>query len=367
MSPDGQPSIVIIDDDEELLTKLSKALERAVVQDGVEIRTWKPEEGQNPIEEFERLVDNETVLVVTDYDLTKLGMTGLFGVSIVSWCQARSIAVGDFSRANRTSLPKEPALFELRVPPDVDEGARYSARMFRGFRQLRDMLSSEAIDLRSARSPSQVLAAVLGRPHLESQFALYMSLLGAANASLLDSLRSALSPQGAVSNAEKEQLLAYVLGHVLANAVLRYPGPILSERALCAYVATTGEEAVALGEMFADAVYKGPFSAGANYYWRSDVDRILNREAAAIEDASSESSGGFNRAVVEKVLGRSLALHECSRCGGTNGGYLCPFTNLTVCERADCSVAANSWIPAGADVSRIERDFYEEWAPLLGL
>jgi hypothetical protein len=364
---DSQASIVIIDDEEELLNKLREALERDLVQDNVEIRTWKPDEGQNAIDEFERQVDDNTMLVVTDYDLTKNGLTGLFGVSVVSWCQARLIPVGDFSRANLTTLPKEPALFELRVPSDIEGGASYTARMFRGFRQLRHMLVSDTVDLKSVESPAQVLAALLGRPQLESQFALYMSLLGAANASLLDSLRSEPSPDEVTSNAEKERLLAYVLGHVLANAVLRYPGPILSEVALCAYLATTEEEATAVGDIFGEAVYSGPFSVGATYYWRSEVDRTIDLESATIEDASSESSGGFNRAVIEQILGRPLARHDCSRCGGTNGGYLCPFTGRTVCERADCSVAANSWIPAGADVSRIERDFYQEWSPLLGL
>jgi hypothetical protein len=368
MSPDNQPSIVVIDDDEELLGKLRDALENDLVNDGVVVRTWKPDEGENPVEEFGRLVDEDTVLVVTDYDLTKNGMTGMFGVSIVSWCQARSIPVGDFSRANLTTLPKEPALFELRVPSDIDEAARYSTTMFRGFRTLRDELAGDAVDLNAARSPAQVLAAVLGRPQQESQFALYMSLLGAANASLLDNLRAALDPNEVVSTTEKERLLAYVLGHVLANAVLRYPGPILSEAALCAYVATTKDEAAAVGGLFRDALYGGPFSVGANYYWRADVDGVIERESAAIaEGASFDSSGGFNRAVAEKVLDRPLAKHECTRCGGVDGGYLCPFTGRAVCERGDCSVAANSWIPAGADAARIERDFYEEWAPLLGL
>ena len=275
---------------------------------------------------------------------------------------------GDFSRANLTNLPKEPALFELRVPSDIDEAARYTATMFRGFRTLREKLAGDAVDLAAVRSPAQVLAAVLGRPQQESQFALYMSLLGAANGSLLDNLRAALDPNEVISSTEKERLLAYVLGHVLANVVLRYPGPILSEAALCAYVATTKGEAAAVGELFSEAAYSGPFSVGATYFWRGDVDRVIEQQSAAIEEgASFDSSGGFNRAVVEKVLGRSLATHECPRCGGLDGGYLCPFTGRAVCERADCSVAANSWIPAGADASRIERDFYEEWAPLLGL
>lgn len=367
MSSDSQPSIVVIDDNEELLTQFRQALKQDLAQDGVDIRTWKPEADQDPIEEFDRLIDDDTLLVVADYDLTKNGMTGLFGVSIVSWCQARSIPVGDFSRANLIRLPKEPALFELRVPSDVNEGASYSARMFRGFRQLRDILANGSIDLQSVGSPAQVLAAILERPHLESQFALYMSLLGAANASLLDSLQPVSSSKGMTSSAGKERLLAYILGHVLANVVLRYPGPILSERALCAYLATTVEEATVVREIFGEAIYSGPFSAGVAYYWRSDVDCIIDQKSVILGDASFESAGEFNRAVVESILGRKLALHECTRCGGTNGGYLCPFTDRTVCEQADCSVAANSWIPAGADVSRIEREFYEEWAPLLGL
>jgi hypothetical protein len=195
-----------------------------------------------------------------------------------------------------------------------------------------------------------------------------MSLLGAANPSLLDSLRSALSPNDVVITSEKERLLAYVLGHVLANAILRYPGPILSDRAVCAYFATSSLEAEAIAGLLDEASYRGPFSDGRRYYWRGEVDRIIEKISQDVDATTAfETSGGFNRAVLEAALGRELALHECQRCQGRDGGYLCPFTERPVCERPDCSVAANSWIPAGADLSRIEREFYEEWAPLLGL
>lgn len=360
-------SIVVIDDNQDLLTKLQTALARELAPDGVEIRTWKPDVNEKPRDEFQRRVDENTVLVVTDYDLTQNGLTGLFGVSIVSWCQSRAIPVGDFSRANVPNLPKQSTLFELRVPSSIDEGARYTARMFRGFRDLREELASDAVNLKLVRSPAEVLATVLKRPQQESQFALYMSSLGAASASLSGDPSFAPPSDDITINAKKERILAYVLGHVLANAVLRYPGPILSERALCAYVATTESEAEAIGVLFREAIYVGPFSAGATYYWRSDVDRIIDRESATVEDTGFDTWGAFNRAVIEKRLGAHLASHECLRCEGRNGGYLCPFTARTVCERADCSVAANSWIPAGADVSRIEREFYDEWAPLLGL
>jgi hypothetical protein len=238
--------------------------------------------------------------------------------------------------------------------------------MFRGFKTLRELLADGVIDLAALGSPAEVLAVLLDRPQQESQFALYMSLLG-TNASLLDRLRSVLATGNADNSVEKERLISYVIGHVLLNAILRYPGPILSERALCAYLATTVQEADSIGPTFSDAVYSGPFSGGADFYWRSDVDAAIDQHAAAIGDVEFETSGEFNRAVIEMVLDRSLADHDCPRCYGKNGGYLCPFTDRVVCERADCSVAANSWIPAGADLSRVERDFYDEWSPLLGL
>lgn len=365
---DGQPSVVLIDDNEEKLNELQRALQLHTDEDNVAIKAWKPTDGEDPYEKFEEIVGDNTVLVVTDYDLTKAGLTGLFGVSIVSWCQARFIPAGDFSRGNQTSLPSEPNLFELRVPTDIEEAARYTTTMFRGFRDLRNRLDNGTVDFTSVRSPAEVLAAAIGRPTLESQLALYMSLLGAANASLLDSLRKALSQKEQIPDSEKILLLSYVIGHVLANAVMRYPGPILSEKALCAYLATGNEERAALREIFvAEASYDGPFSAGTQFYWRDKVDSVIARHAPSIGDAAFETSGEFNRAVIEKILKRPLAKHQCTRCTGVKGGYLCPFTERPVCERSDCSVAANSWIPPGADLCRVERDFYEEWAPLLGL
>jgi hypothetical protein len=275
---------------------------------------------------------------------------------------AVGIPVGDFSRGNVATLPKEPTLFELRVPTDIQEATTYIVSMFRGFSDLRDALARDAA-LLDMRSPAEVLAAILGRPDIEGQLALYMSRLGASNSSLLDRLRSS----SAAGDPEKGRLLAYVLGHVLANAVLRYPGPILSVEALCAYLSTTADEAKYIGEIFVEALYKGPFSSNETFYWRNGVDVVIDREAALLGGEEFSTSGEFNRAVVERILGRQLVRHACARCGGRSGGYLCPFTHRPVCERADCSVAANSWIPAGADVCRIERDFYEEWAPLLGL
>src|SRR4051794_15220464 len=212
-------AILVIDDDETLLARLLQRLEAEVGDHTVSIQAWMPQGDQDPRLEFDKRVTENTLLVITDYDLTTQGVTGLFGASIVSWCQARAVPVGNFSRANVTRLPREPNLFELRVSPDIGEAAAYTASVFRGFRDLRDSLSEKSDDVEGLRSPAVALAALLGRPTLEADFSLYMSRLGAANGALLEKLRGGLSDTHAADEAAKRRLLVYIVGHVLVNAI----------------------------------------------------------------------------------------------------------------------------------------------------
>ena len=363
---DVKPSLLLIDDNAQNLEALLGRLAALMDPEEVEIRTWVPTEDDGPpAEAFAARVDEDTALVITDYDLTT-SVRGLFGLSIVGWCQNRSIPVGDFSRGNVTALPKEPNLFELRVPTDDEHDAAFIATMFRGFRTLKKGIEDTPALLKERRSLAAVLASLLERPRLESQFAAYMSRLGAANSALLQRLRDFAGPEEP-NNADKIRLLTYVLGHVLFNAVLKYPGPILSCKALCAYIATSPEEASSIEPHFSDADYRGPFSAGQRLFWREEVDRILDQLGGELNGEQFQSFADVNRRIMETLLGRSLAHHECNRCGGVKGGFWCPFTLRPVCERSDCSVPSSSWIPAGAQLSRVEKDFYDEWAPLLGL
>lgn len=363
------PSILLIDDKAEVLDGLESQLVGQLPAD-VAIRRWMPGiGGDDPDKTFEALIDDETVLVATDYDLTGNGLKGLFGLTIVGWCQNRSIPVGDFSRGHTRDLPDEPNLFELRVPPNDVEGAKYIAAAVQGFMAIRSAFDTNASLVEPGQNLATILASILGRAHLDNQFALYMTRLGSSNASLLQRLRNFAEPDGAPKGQDKVKVLTYVLGHVLLNAILKFPGPILSESALCAYVATTEGEMQVIAPHFEAAMYKGPFALGARRFWREDVDTTIYGFAGAIADQQFESFGDFNRAAVEVAIARELAPHVCDRegCGGKKGGFLCPFTHRPVCERGDCSVPSSSWIPQGAQLSRVERDYYDEWAPLLGL
>lgn len=364
---DKRDAILMIDDNEEVLSGLVGALAPLLANDDVDINTWQPSDADGePQAAFEARLEGRTILVVTDYDLTTRGLRGLFGVSIVAWSQAAAIPVGDFSRGLKKVLPKEPNLFELRVPPTDVEGAEFIAAMYRGFRDIRTVLQANVDLLEEKRSPAAVLAALLGRPHLESQLAQYITRLGAANSTLVERLR-ALVDDDISDPSALEPLMSYILGHVVANAVLKFPGPILSSDALAAYCATSSAEADELAGLFENALFGGPFSGKGRYYWRDGIDAILSDLAGDMFPEAEESFGDYNRRLVEAKIGRPLAVHGCERCGGRKGGFWCPFTLRPVCERGECSVPSSSWIPAGAQLARVEREFYDELAPLLGL
>ncbi|MGD0626884.1 MAG: hypothetical protein ABSB32_19520 [Thermodesulfobacteriota bacterium] len=78
-------------------------------------------------------MNDETALVITDYDLTAGGQTGLFGSTIVDWCNRKLIPVGDYSRANKVNLPKEPNQYEIRVPQDTAKAGQFIISVFDGF------------------------------------------------------------------------------------------------------------------------------------------------------------------------------------------------------------------------------------------
>lgn len=359
-------AILVIDDEREKLRSLAARVRDRV--DMAEVREWCPRENEDLSDAFERKVGKDTVLVVTDYDLTT-AVKGLFGHSVVAWCRNQFIPVGDFSRGHRDALSTEPDLFELRVPRIEAEAVVYIATIFDGFRRIRKGIEAHIELLSEGRSPAQVLAALLDREDLESQLAPYLSRPGLFNSFLLDTLTGGKQGRKDATAAEKAKLLTYILGHVLVNAVLKYPGPILAEGPLCAYLAASPKDIEKVAELFTRARYTGPFDGGETLYWRDEVDAVIEEMASKfeVEDAEYKSFGDYRRAVIGKVLGGSLAQHDCDRCNGENGGFWCPFTRRAVCERGDCSSTASSWVPSGAYACRVERVFFDEWSPILGL
>ena len=365
MEADGTAEIVLIDDNPGLLSALEDELNNRL--DGVRVAAWRPVADSDLREEFDLRVGDDTVIVATDYDLTESGAKGLFGHTIMAWCQHLGVPAGDFSRQNADQLSKAINPFELRVPPDPAKGADFIASMYRGFVELKTRIAQLDLGREKETGLSATLASVLGRPHLESQLSLYLAQFGSATLGVAQELASR-GKGGAPAAPDAARTLNYVLGHLLANVVLRFPGPILNEDALCAYVATDLSEIKPLDKLFEEARYTGPFGSPRRHYWTESVDEVLETLANEIDEDSYEGIGEFNRAVIENQLGRTLGAHGCRRdgCEGTRGGFWCPHSLRTVCLRSDCSLSSSTWIPAGATVCRVEKDYHDEWAPLIG-
>jgi hypothetical protein len=362
-------TILLIDDQDKYVTPLAHALQERLSDTG-QVVVWVPNNSDRPLENFDALLKAHDVrLVVTDYDLTQ-GQLGFFGSSVVDWCQKKAIPVGDFSRGHASSLAEEPNMFELRVPIDSDAATvNYICTVFLGFKSIRNAIDSTP-ELSKQRSPAAVAAAILGVQRLESQFAQYGIRYGGANSALFDSVASTASTAVVPEREHVARLLTYITGHLLVNAILRFPGPLMDEQALCAYLAVEPAELPKFRQRFEDATYRGPFAAMKPFLWTHAVDDILAGGDDGVDDDDDfTSTGAHNRQRLEILLGDKLARHnQCEeRCHGEEGGFLCPFTKRPVCQRADCSVVSNAWIPAGARLARFEKGFYDEWSPILGM
>lgn len=361
-------TILLIDDKGSYLDPLADGLRDRLGAEA-HIEAWVPDTADRPLEKFDELLHLHDIrLVVTDYDLTE-GQLGFFGSSVVDWCQNKAIPVGDFSRGHPSFLATEPNMFELRVPIESNDAAvNYVSAVFQGFVAIRRAID-DMPELMQQRSPAAVLAVILGQQRLESQFAQYGIRYGGASSALVDSVVATASPLIKPAQDRVASLLTYIAGHLLLNAILRFPGPILDEHALAAYLAVNIDEAPKYEDFFEQAAYQGPFAKWKRFFWTHLIDEALGRYDSNIgDDENFNSSGALNRRRLEIALNTRLARPtECQRCGGEEGGFYCPFTKRTVCQRSDCSVVSNVWIPSGARLARFERDFYEEWSPLLGM
>lgn len=361
----GRERILVIDDDQDRLDQILAATRNALSTANVTIDVdgWSPAAQEDPLAIFRERTSELPVLVASDMELTSGGLTGLFGSTIVAWCQQRAIPVcGYTQRKDLPLLTKEPDLFEFRVADDVELAGSQLAGTAAGFIELRNAVRDLRPRENAIRSPTELLAVVLGRPELAAIFSLYASRLASSNSAILDMVRRRPVPPELLA-----ELSTYVSGHLLANAILRFPGPIASLQSLCAYLALPASAGGDVANLFARASYSGPFRSLGSYYWVDRVDEIVDELATTHHVEWREPEDEYRRMVIERHLEKELGRHDCGRCAGARGGYWCPFQLRPTCERADCSVPSSSLVPQGAGLTRIERDYYEEWVPLLGL
>ena len=271
------PTILVIDDMEERLEELTEAIKN--LADGrVAVIGWKPAEEENALDKLEAFKQEGISLVITDFDLTH-GLRGLYGDSVVAWCQRELIPVGEYSRRFPAKLPGTPKLLEHDFSADAEVTAGSALNVCLGFDALLKTINERRVGINLPEQElDAVLATALGRSDLKPELGTYLSSAGRTISEVFARKNRISGHEEQAHESSRNVLDTYVIGHVLRNSVMKFPGPLLSESALCSFCACSDDESIALADFFSACAYEGPFSSDRTQYFWSDLCEALIEE-----------------------------------------------------------------------------------------
>ena len=290
-------------------------------------------------------------LIVVDHDLSKYEL----GTSESAFTAASHLGAIPVCRYHRRSSAATPPLWQLNskvfsidVDPDGDFGDEFVKKIievFDGFVQIADKYQRVSENLEHA-GPAEILANILGKPGLKSHFSLYTTGVSFFN----DSLASRSS--GEDIEERMASRVPYVLGYWLYNSILEFPGVLLNETATASYLNVDPEHLNLVEKILIQAEYKGPFSRTRRFWWRSELDSVLG------------DSDDIRENDQVRKLNRRIPPCLCSKSMRSPAGFYDVLSRKPI--SAEESVGNISWIPVGANLTRVATDEYEELEPLLG-
>lgn len=228
-----------------------------------------------------------------------------------------------------------------------EEMARKAVLAAKGFATLTSNLPKALRD-KSNDSPAKVLAAVLGKPEYADKIALY---------SVGDQNRlSAIPPKPKEGKRQRTKRMACFLGYWLWDSLLRYPGLLVNETAAASHlnIAVKDFRKPRIRAVFEKALYRGPFADPRNpQWWRGILDDIVSGKG--VDDGL---------ALARKAVGGKIDFCRCSVDRSRPAGYYCIISKKPV--SLENSKGGLSWLPRGADLTRISNPQFEEFGPWLG-
>jgi len=313
-------------------------------------------------------------LIVVDHDLSNLKNPAISESSITAAAHTLAIPVCRYHRRPTGSSLRIDALWELNarvysidldVPTETDEKSNRFGRevlnILKGFKQIERGYQELDEPIRKKGAPC-VLSHLLGKPKLEDFFAAYSEGISFLNDVLIVRKlmeKSSHEEAGQTSEPEPDDLnrrIPYMLGYWLYNFILRFPGLILNENAAASYldIDTEDFQKEEVLRCFDEARYKGPFSDFQGYWWRPMLDDLLIEHGGRDEILQAEGLDPQSIARAKSHVSRKPP-----------AGYYDIFSDLPISK--EDSIGSLSWIPSGADLARVDRNLYEEIAPILGI
>ena len=369
--------ILLIDDKDEMTNSIGEALNKEGFKG--EIIKWSPQNidelrklyNQNKKDEesnadediWSRAMKSLDIdMVVVDHDLSSLDNIRISESAIANACNILNIPVCTYHRKPPTITPSQTItrkinqtrsfsiILDLDKPNNYEETAKEIINIFEGFESLKQKYNQlEASD--KQEGPAKILAVILGDKDLEALLARYLANAIVAS-DILDN-KNLMNDDEQNEDSYLDDRVPYILGNWLYNTILSFPGLILNDVATASYVDVDYEDFKKNLEYFEKARYKEIFSKNKPYWWRFRLDDLL---------LENNFSNG-----VEYLESKEVSVKHC-KCSVSNespAGYYCIATHQPISY--DKSKGNLSWVPEGADLTRLETSTYKKLAPIMGI
>ena len=304
--------------------------------------------------------DDEVALVVVDHDLSRLrsqisesAITAASHGLAIPVCRYHRMIGGQKFMASSWELNSSVFAVDVNASPTSDAFAMAVLNVMSGFQILKTAYKEVGQEARRNGAPA-VLSSILGKSELADHFSLYSAGISFLNDPLIIS-RSTGEGEKEELAVELEKRIPYVLGYWLHNSILQYPGIILNEVATASHLDIHKEEFEKdeIRKCFDSARYDGPFSLHDDYWWRPDLDDLV------------EEAGGRDYLLQSCGIQDDVKHSVCKVSGESPAGFYDLFSGEAISR--EHSVGDLGWIAKGADLTRAEKEKYDELAPILNM
>jgi hypothetical protein len=349
-------TILVLEDRDEYDDLLSEIREAESV--GLSIvdpdldRDFGGQNGREAVENLMEEIGGYPLLTVLDWDLS-MGDGPITRDNIVSYCETNHIPLCVYHRMS-TGLSDERAVQEyeesrFKVDPTslADAGSKVG-HIANGLHDITTTISEVFDGEGDQPLPDLLDAPITVRGKLDQY--------SWGNPGVIKSGQTEVSQDELVRRATTNQ------GYWILNELLEFPGALLNETALAAYLNVDHErfeQSTAYRVPFEDAKYSGPFGELHDWWWTPSIHEIRVEQ---MDEEDAEPPLGPE--LFDRLGTPEIDVSHCTsdRGGGHEGArYYCIIKETPVCE--EHSTAPEGWIPKGATRSRVSEEEYDRLKP----
>jgi len=300
--------------------------------------------------------DGNTGLIVSDRELGRYESGVISDSVVLTVAEKMGIPICLYERGSKKSGKlgqlKQWKIKEIVVDGDSDNFGIECAEVFFGFNEIVRKLGGIPSKVFKKMTPPEILASILDREEEADRIALY----GTGEQSVLLEILAYVDESIKDHVPELKKRYPRILGNWLYTSLLRYPGILLNKVAVESYLNIHDDDfsSPKISDLFKKAIYKGPFSDLGSWWWRRELDRIL-------ENSQCESGLVY----AKKKGNKKVRYCPCMEGSNHPAGCYCMITEKPVCR--DHSHGGISWFPRGSDLAMISDREYKKIGPFVGL